>query len=343
MNRFIQIDEEGYFLSEGVRWNDEGLGLNGLSQLSRGEGGAFVTNIAGSQVIVEAFDQPLVARNIHIENGGLVCEFPYQYRVPVEWSSLACDEFDRFHGNVPSGIPFVLSRTAQAELFRVAEEFDDDSLTIAGTKHRVTPWMLDNRESEQPDFWSQLYNHNDTGWDLNSHHPALDQLIPQLKLSKSRVAILGSGRSHDAAFFARQGHLVTAFDYSEVALAEAKKLYGDIPNLKFVTADIFNLPNGWNGQFDVVFDHTLYCAVLPSLRAQLGKIWSRLLVSSGFLLGIFFVVEKRTGPPWGATEWEIRSRTMKQFRHLYWQRLRMGPPRRLGRELFVMAQRLNQM
>jgi hypothetical protein len=57
-------------------------------------------------------------------------------------------------------------------------------------------------------------------------------------------------------------------------------------------------------------------------------------------------MDKRTGPPFGGSEWELRSRlqshaSQKGFRILYWNRLRDSKPERLGQELFVYAQKLD--
>ncbi|MFN7904791.1 MAG: class I SAM-dependent methyltransferase, partial [Pseudobdellovibrionaceae bacterium] len=91
--------------------------------------------------------------------------------------------------------------------------------------------------------------------------------------------------------------------------------------------------------FDVVCEHTCFCALNPSLRKQLVKTWQRCLVPNGTLFGVFFSMFKFQGPPFGATEWEIRKRLGNPFQILFWNRWRKSVPGRMGRELFVYARK----
>ncbi len=63
-----------------------------------------------------------------------------------------------------------------------------------------------------------------------------------------------------------------------------------------------------------------------------------MLTETGHLLGIFFVVPKRTGPYFGGSEWELREKLQTPFNFLYWTRLKFSPGWRLGAELMVYAQ-----
>jgi len=64
-----------------------------------------------------------------------------------------------------------------------------------------------------------------------------------------------------------------------------------------------------------------------------------MLHEEGQLMAVFFTMEKRSGPPYGATELEIRKRTENHFHYLFWGRLRNSIERRMGRELFVLAKK----
>jgi SAM-dependent methyltransferase len=158
---------------------------------------------------------------------------------------------------------------------------------------------------------------------------------------KSKVLVIGCGSGHDAAFFARQGHLVTGVDFSPEAIRRANELYGKIENLSFIQADAFNLPEAWTGRFDLVFEHTCYCAVDPQRRDELARAWRRVLMPQGRLLAVLFVMEKRDGPPWGGNEWEVRERLRKGFNFLYWTRWRKSIERRTATELVLFAQKLS--
>ena len=107
-----------------------------------------------------------------------------------------------------------------------------------------------------------------------------------------------------------------------------------------IQADALALPSKFDQAFDIIFEHTLFCAIDPAKRNDLQRSWLRALVDHGHLCGFFFVSEKRNGPPFGGSEWELRSRFAKRFRTLYWRRLETSNPKRLGTELFVYLQKL---
>jgi SAM-dependent methyltransferase len=150
--------------------------------------------------------------------------------------------------------------------------------------------------------------------------------------------ILGCGSGNDAAYFAKQGHTVTAVDFSEEAVAQAKAKYEGVEGLTFLRQDALALPESWNERFDLVFEHTFYCAISPDRRGELVRTWKRMLHGQGHLLGVFFVMEKRFGPPFGGSEWEIRERLKKDFKFLYWTRWHRSLERRKAKELVVYAQ-----
>lgn len=337
--RFIQIDEDGYFKMDDLRVADAETGRAWLASIEMDRGRA-ITRMDGASVVVESFDDPYVALDLSAKDASWHVTMPYGHSEPVDLESLRLDEWDRFHGHTKRGVPFVLSRPAQARFFETLDEYDDDSITVHGRRIEMRPWLDENPDADRSGWWTGLYQGNEARWDQNGPAPALSLLVPQLKLQRSRILVLGCGRGHDAAWFAQAGHLVTAVDFSEEAIARAKELYGHLPDLTFVKGDAFALPPSMDQAFDIVFEHTLYCAISPSRRNDLVKAWRRALVDTGHVMGVFFAFDKPFGPPFGGSEWEIRQRLTKTFRPLYWQRLRNSIPDRLGIELFVYAQKL---
>ena len=336
----IALDEEGYFLVDGgIRVTDEMVGRHMLEALTIDEFGVIHLAYEGHDVIVEAFDKPFVARQVHIENGILSVQMPYQHLTEAKWDSLCVDDWDRFHGMTLKGMPFVLSRPAQAELFSRAEEFTDDSLQIAGKIIPTPPYYVTSDDFNKQAFWSGRYQENPSPpWNLNEPHPELKSVLQQLKLHKCRILVPGCGYGHDAALLAEQGHLVTAIDISEEAISKATERYGHLENLTFIREDLFADDEKYTKAFDIVFEHTFYCAISPDKRDDLIKLWKRVLTETGHLLGIFFVVPKRTGPYFGGSEWELRSKLENRFNFLYWTRLKHSPGWRLGAELMIYAQ-----
>jgi SAM-dependent methyltransferase len=338
--RFVQIDEEGYGVSGETRIQDPEIGGELLSSMKLHEGGTLVSTFGETPVIVEAFDEPYVASQVHLDGEKWFIELPYDLRISFKLESLSLDEWDRFHGYAENKIPFVLSRKAQASFFQMLEEFDDDSITFKGKNYEIPPYWDDKPEVEKENFWSNLYRSESTpGWDLGEPAEALKDMLPRLKLTKSRVLVLGCGDAHDAALFASLGHVVTAVDISPVALERAKKLYGHMENLNFVQADLFDLPRDFDKAFDIIFEHTCYCAINPALRPDLVKVWNRVLTETGYLMGVFFALEKRGGPPFGGTEWELRQRLKNSYHPVFWGRWQKSVPKRQGKEFFIYCKR----
>lgn len=310
-----------------------------LEALKIDEFGVIHMDYEGEDIIVEPFDKPYVARQVHLEGQILTVQMPYQHLCEVNLESLCVDEWDRFQGMTKSGLPFVLSHAAQAELFNLAEEFTDDSIQLAGKVLLTPSYYVTSEEFNQRPFWSGKYQENPSpGWNLDRPHPELKSILQQLKLHKCRILVPGCGYGHDAALLAEQGHVVTAIDLSPEALKVAREKYGHLPNLNFIEADVLNLDEKYNNCFDIVLEHTFFCAISPSSREDLIKIWRRVLTETGHLLGIFFVVPKRTGPYFGGSEWELREKLKSRFNFLYWTRLKHSPDWRLGAEVMLYAQ-----
>lgn len=338
-NKYISIDEEGFPLFGELRVTDVPVGAELLRNLEFAENGAFVTSLIGETAIVEAFDEPLVAQMVMKRPAGWFLLLNYGLEIPFDPQQLTVDEWDRFHGRTQKGIPFVLSRKAQTEFFNLVDEFDDDSITVDGKKLTMHEWLKSGPDVQEPGYWSNRYQTGETGWEMNEAAPAFKDMVPRLKLQKSRVLVLGCGSGNDAALFAEEGHIVTAVDFSQEALDRAQKKYGHFENIKWVKADAFNLPKEFFGAFDIVVEHTFYCAIDPTKRQELVQTWKKCLIDKGFLLGVFFVMDHKKTPPYGGLEWELRERLKKDFHFVFWGRLRNSIQNRNGKELLVYAHR----
>lgn len=340
MTKTIAIDEEGFFiLNNGVRLSDASVGGPMLASLSIDSYGVCRIDAEGETVIAEPFDKPFVARNISVTGDQIELLLPYDLKMKIDLPSLCLDDWDRFHGHTTNGIPFVFSRAAQAEFFNQASDFSDESVHIAGQKISTPHYYQKNHSVEVPGFWQEKYQETASpGWDLQKPHPELKSILQQIKINKMRVLVPGCGLGHDAALLAEQGHVVTAIDFSPLAIEQAKKTYGHIANLEFIQGDVFKLGEEHHNAYDLILEHTCFCAVDPDQRKQLIKVWSQCLAETGHLLGLFFVVPKRTGPYFGGSEWEFRELLEKRFKFLYWTRAKHSPDWRLGAELILYAQ-----
>lgn len=292
----------------------------------------------GEGVLVEAFDAPWVIQDLKFIDHQVFGINTYGFEIELQLQTCFFDAFDRLNGELKSKVPWVLSRNAQEKFFDQLDEFDDDSFTWQGKIYAVQSQYEQSNDIENPDWWSKTYQKGQAGWDLKSPHPALQDMLPRLKLPRSRILILGCGEGHDAAYFAQEGHVVTAVDFSEEAIVRAKSQYGSFP-IQFIHKNVFDLPRSFDKSFDFVLEHTLYCAVPPQKRSELVRIWNRCLVQGGYFMGLFFSMEKRSGPPYGSREWEIRQFLQKDYHMLFWGRWKNSPGWRQGKELFMLGQK----
>lgn len=341
----IKIDREGFFVnSNGLRMSDPQLGRAWLAGLTCPDFDFCRIEHGGKTILVEAFDKPLVVAQVELQTGKSDDEelhliLPYDWRTLADLDSLSLDPWDRINGLTQQGQPFVLSHRAQAELFQSLSEFDDHSITLGSKKISTQDFYKTNEAVNSSDYWTKIYKENPSpGWDMNGAHPALETILPQLKLLQGRFLVPGCGKGHDAYALAQAGHIVTGLDFSPKALEEAAQLYSH-PRLKWEEADLFTWGKEHPGHFDYIFEHTCFCAISPKRRKELVDLWSILLDDGGHLLAQFFVHPRPIGPPYGCSEWELETLLSRHFDIRYWTRSKVSPGWREGLELTVYAEK----
>ena len=164
---------------------------------------------------------------------------------------------------------------------------------------------------------------------------------PRNATALARVAVPGAGRGHDARLLARRGHRVTAFDFSEAAVAEARRLAAaEAVDLTVERRDVFTLPRDHAGAFDGVWEYTCFCAIDPDRRDEYARVLHAILRPGGLLLACFFPLRDGTdGPPFPVSRDAIARVLAGRFTVL-----EAGPParsveRRRGLEWLVRARR----
>ena len=339
---YIIIDEHGdlYLNNSETKISDPEVIKKLLSYLKLNQQFNLVTELDGTVYLVEAFDHPLIAHKIEKAESHLIVHVQFDLIFEADLSKFSLDYKDRICGITTKGAPFVLSDKAQERLFNECDAFDDESFTLKKLQVPTPSYYFKTDGIDHAQYWMDVYHtEGKPGWDLQKPAEALRDMLPRIKSPKARVLVLGCGEGHDAAFFAEAGHVVTAVDFSKEGLNRGKEKYGHLHNLKFVECDIFQLPQEWNHSFDIVFEHTCFCAISPSKRKELVTIWRRMLHEEGQLMGVFFAMLKRAGPPYGSSEFEIRDYLKNYFQFLFWGRWRNSLPQRQGRELFVLAKK----
>lgn len=88
-----------------------------------------------------------------------------------------------------------------------------------------------------------------------------------------RALDVGCGSGADSLLLAEHGFDVTGVDFSSVAIAKARHAAGRRPNVRFVEADLFNLPTSVTEQpYDLIFDGGTLDDFPPKSRQRLASI-----------------------------------------------------------------------
>jgi len=161
--------------------------------------------------------------------------------------------------------------------------------------------------------WQERYLTEDTPWDKGEPAPGLvDWLKAQTLDPETRVLVPGCGRGHDASAWAKAGFDTTGMDLAEIALSNAREKYESLPNLAFFPGNF--LDEKPQEPYDLIFEHTLYCAIDPARREDYAKSLPNWLKPGGYFLAIHFIFPlDEEGPPFGASKDEIINRFQTNF------------------------------
>ena len=181
--------------------------------------------------------------------------------------------------------------------------------------------------------WEALYQANDTFWDHGEAAPGLvDYLGSNSGLPPGQALVPGCGRGHDARALAKAGWSVTGLDIapSSVPLAERLADEGGLP-VDYRVGDF--LSDEPYQPFDLVFEHTLFCAIPPTRRSDYVQALRGWLKPGGLYLAVNYMITDDNGePPFSTTTAELDARFGEPF-----ELLRRWTPRsyesREGKEL----------
>jgi SAM-dependent methyltransferase len=150
-----------------------------------------------------------------------------------------------------------------------------------------------------PDYWNSRYLNRQTPWDFGGVPADLSAYLKRNKKG-GRVLIPGCGSGYEIRAFADAGFDVTAMDLAPAAVERARKLGGPVLAKHIFAGDFFHYDFG-TAQFDIIYERTFLCAIMPDRREAYRDRIASLLRYRGSLLGYFYyqipVVEN--GPPFG--------------------------------------------
>lgn len=148
-------------------------------------------------------------------------------------------------------------------------------------------------------FWDSRYKTGQTPWNFGGVPADVKDYLKR-NPKGGRVLIPGCGWGYEIQAFADAGYEVTAIDISPAAVERARKLVNSELARRIVVADFFKYNFG-AVPFDVVYERTFLCAILPEQRAAYRDRMTRLLKYSGALIGYFYYQKTNPddGPPFG--------------------------------------------
>lgn len=189
-------------------------------------------------------------------------------------------------------------------------------------------------------FWAELYRIGDTGWDHGEPSPGLLDFLKDNRLKTGRALVPGCGRGHDARALAVAGFEVVGLDIVKAAVREAAQLARSegLNRIRFEQADFLYLPGRLRGPYDLIFEHTFFCAIDPAFRNRYAETAVNLLMPGGVLLGVFYHIQPESGPPFGCTREELIERFSPRFTLLS-ERVPRSFPQRNGKELLMLWQK----
>ncbi len=185
--------------------------------------------------------------------------------------------------------------------------------------------------------WDAAYQAGDTPWDKGAPSPALVAEL-EVRPIAGRVLVPGCGHGNDfPALLSGGATEVVGLDISPTAVAETIKRFSANPAVTVVHADLFDLPDRWDAAFDVVFEHTCFCAIPRDRRSEYVLAVARALRPGGLLLAVFYLnprddPDPTLGPPFSVDDCELSERFTP-----YFEIEATGPPlaafpERIGRE-----------
>jgi SAM-dependent methyltransferase len=182
------------------------------------------------------------------------------------------------------------------------------------------------------EFWEQRYAGGDDRWELGRAAPPLARwLADHPPRAGARALVVGCGRGHEARLLARAGARVTAIDFAAAAIADARAVEPQLA-IDYRVQDLFTLEGE---RFELVVEHTCFCAIDPARRAEYARVIRSVLDDDGALVALFFTHRRPGGPPFGVSRDELHAIFSDRFAFAHEETPRDSVAARAGEELLA--------
>lgn len=167
-------------------------------------------------------------------------------------------------------------------------------------------------ETRGAGFWNEIYAAGDPPWEMGLPAPPLVEVLEGYRAPSAGTALVpGCGYGNEAILLGENGWIVTAVDFAPAA-AERVKRRAEGLSVSVLERDIFGLDEDFPGHFDLVLEHTCYCAIPPEMRGQYAQVMATVLKEGGILVGLFWEVEGE-GPPYSSDPKDIERHFSRHF------------------------------
>lgn len=175
--------------------------------------------------------------------------------------------------------------------------------------------VFKTRDATSAEFWSERFAQNHLPWDKGTVPVELQNFVSR---SPHRLVTLipGCGLGHEVACLAEANWEVTAIDFSDTAVAQAKDRLGRLSS-HVVQADFFSYTP--EKPVELIYERAFLCALPPRMWDQVAVRWAQLLPPGGLLAGFFYIVDAvdgingRKGPPFAIRQAQLDILLMHDF------------------------------
>lgn len=163
--------------------------------------------------------------------------------------------------------------------------------------------------------WQNAWEIGMTPWDQKKVQPALLEVFNELdflnQIQHGKALVAGCGRGYDVIFLGSRVGECYGWDISPKAVSSAQEWLksqseSNVENIHFQVNDFFD-SEGSNMMFDLAYDYTFCCAILPSKRIEWSIRYSQLIKKGGKLITLIYPIDgdRPGGPPFSLDPDEV--------------------------------------
>ena len=163
------------------------------------------------------------------------------------------------------------------------------------------------------EYWEERYKTGDMPWEKGAASPGVEDYVALHPATRHEsVLVPGCGTGHDVRVWAKAGYEAVGLDIAPSAVtlsAERTREAGVVADFRLGD---FLRDEPWR-PFDIVFEHTCFCAIQPAERDAYVSAVVRWLVPGGEYIAVNYLIPDTDGPPFGVTRDEIVERFSPHF------------------------------